>query len=66
MPDRCRAGRSLEHSRLQRMLGHQFAAMTLDVFASPFEDDLDALSDRLDAAISQALADSRGLACPHG
>ena len=38
------------------MLGHQSAAMTLDVYASLFEDDLDALSDRLDAAISQAPA----------
>jgi hypothetical protein len=30
--------------------------MTLDVYASLFEDDLDALTDRLDAAISAAPA----------
>jgi hypothetical protein len=38
--------------------------MTLDVYASLFEDDLDALSDRLDAAISQAPADSTRTGMP--
>jgi hypothetical protein len=40
------------------MLGHKDAAMTLNVYASLFEDDLDAVSDRLDAAISAAAAAS--------
>ncbi len=35
---------------VQRMLGHASAAMTLDVYAGLFEDDLDAVADRLDAA----------------
>jgi integrase len=39
---------------VQRMLGHQSAAMTLDVYSGLFEDDLDAVVDRLD----EALADS--------
>jgi hypothetical protein len=33
---------------VQRMLGHRSAAMTLDVYASLFEDDLDTVSDRLE------------------
>jgi hypothetical protein len=49
------SGAAVKH--VQRMLGHQSAAMTLDVYASLFEDDLDALSDRLDAAISEAAAE---------
>ena len=32
------------------MLGHASAAMTLDVYAGLFNDDLDAVADRLDAA----------------
>jgi hypothetical protein len=40
------------------MLGHQSAAMTLDIYAGLFEDDLDALSDRLYAAISRVPAAS--------
>jgi hypothetical protein len=36
------------------MLGHQDAAMTLNVYASLFEDDLDAVPERLDAAIARA------------
>jgi integrase len=35
---------------VQRMLGHASAAMTLDVYAGLFGDDLDAVADRLDAA----------------
>jgi hypothetical protein len=34
--------------------GHQDAAMTLNVYASLFEDDLDLVSERLDAVISGA------------
>jgi integrase len=33
---------------VQRMLGHASAAMTLDTYADLFEDDLDAVSDRMD------------------
>ena len=33
---------------VQRMLGHASAAMTLDVYADLFDDDLDAVADRLD------------------
>ena len=33
---------------VQRMLGHSSAAMTLDVYADLFEDDLDAVADALD------------------
>ena len=35
---------------VQRMLGHASAAMTLDVYADLFDDDLDALAQRLDDA----------------
>jgi hypothetical protein len=44
--------------QVQRMLGHKDAAMTLNVYASLFEDDLDDVSDRLDAALVQAAAAS--------
>jgi len=37
---------------IQRMLGHASAAMTLDVYADLFDDDLEALAERLDHAIS--------------
>lgn len=33
---------------VQRMLGHASAAMTLDTYGSLFEEDLEALADRLD------------------
>ncbi len=35
---------------VQRMLGHASAALTLDVYSGLFEDDLDAVAERLDAA----------------
>ena len=38
------------------MLGHKDAAMTLNVYASLFEDDLDDVSNRLDAALLEAAA----------
>jgi integrase len=38
---------------VQRMLGHASAAMTLDVYADLFEDDLDQVADRLDLAARQ-------------
>jgi hypothetical protein len=43
---------------VQRMLGHASAAMTLDVYSGLFDDDLDGLADRMDAASSRARADS--------
>ena len=43
---------------VQRMLGHASAAMTLDVYADLFEDDLDEVADRLDRAAARAGADS--------
>lgn len=39
---------------VQRMLGHKSAAMTLDVYADLFEDDLDQVADALDAAKREA------------
>jgi len=39
---------------VQRMLGHASAAMTLDTYADLFDDDLDAVADRLDAAARAA------------
>jgi integrase len=50
------SGASVKH--VQRMLGHKDAVMTLNVYASLFEDDLDDVSDRLDAALVQAAAAS--------
>jgi integrase len=38
----------------QQMLGHAKASMTLDVYADLFEDDLDGVAVRLDAAIKSA------------
>jgi hypothetical protein len=43
--------------KAKRMLGHASAAMTLDVYAGLFNDDLDAVADRLDAAAAVARAD---------
>ena len=46
---------------VQRMLGHASAALTLDRYADLFDDDLDAVADRLDAVARTArglLADS--------
>ena len=44
---------------VQRMHGHKSAAMTLDVYANLFSDDLDRLADRLDAAGSDSRTASR-------
>lgn len=41
---------------VQRMLGHAKASMTLDIYADLFDEDLDGVADRLDAAI-QATAE---------
>jgi integrase len=43
---------------VQRMLGHAKASMTLDVYADLFDDDLDDVADRLNAAIRSASAGS--------
>jgi hypothetical protein len=43
---------------VQRMLGHASAAMTLDVYADLFEDDLDRVADRLDRVATRMGADS--------
>jgi integrase len=42
---------------VQGMLGHRNASMTLDVYADLFPDDLDEVSEALDAARTKALAD---------
>ena len=39
---------------VQRMLGHASAAMTLDIYADLFDDDLNAVSDRLDEAYARS------------
>ena len=39
---------------VQRMLGHSSAAMTLDVYADLFDDDLDAVSAALDQAVTNS------------
>lgn len=41
---------------VQRMLGHASAAMTLDVYADLFDDDLDGVADALDAAVLRSVA----------
>jgi hypothetical protein len=38
---------------VQQMLGHASAAMTLDVYAGLFADDLHAVADRLDCAFAK-------------
>jgi integrase len=43
---------------VQRLLGHASAAMTLDVYSGLFDDDLDAVADRLDEAAVRARAGS--------
>jgi hypothetical protein len=42
---------------VQQMLGHASAAMTPDVYAGLFADDLDAVADRLDGAFAKLNAD---------
>ncbi|MDQ1531443.1 MAG: hypothetical protein QOE37_1548 [Microbacteriaceae bacterium] len=39
---------------VQRMLGHASAAMTLDVYADLFDDDLDSVADRLDEGLTRS------------
>lgn len=42
---------------IQRMLGHKSAAMTLDVYADLFDDDLTALADKLDEIVGKVWAE---------
>ena len=42
---------------VQQMLGHASAAMTLDVYAGLFADDLDGVADQLDRAVTKSKAD---------
>jgi hypothetical protein len=42
------------------MLGHASAAMTLDVYADLFEDDLDVVSERLDSTRARGCEDLWG------
>jgi integrase len=49
---------------VQRMLGHAKASMTLDVYADLFDEDLDGVADRLDAAIRSAADDLRTIRTP--
>jgi len=42
---------------VQRMLGHKSAAVTLDIYADLFDDDLDAVADRMEEASTKFLAD---------
>jgi hypothetical protein len=49
---------------VQRLLEHASAAMTLDVTSGLFEDDLDALADRLEKHSALALADQVRTATP--
>ncbi len=48
---------------VQRMLGHASAAMTLDVYSGLFDDDLDGVAERLDAA---SRVPGVPLVCPEG
>ena len=50
---------------VQRTLGHASAAMTLDVYSGLFDDDLDAVADRLDIASQSAGESSRGLSADY-
>ena len=40
---------------VQRMLGHASAAMTLDVYADLFDDDLDGVANALDAQAAKSV-----------
>ena len=41
------------------MLGHASAAMTLDRYADLFNDDLDSVAEKLDAALSDFIVEGR-------
>jgi hypothetical protein len=48
---------------VQQMLGHASAAMTLDVYAGLFADDLDRVADQLDRAFTRLNADNTRACC---
>ena len=43
---------------VQKMLGHKSAAMTLDVYADLFDDDLNAVAAKLDSVVGKLWADT--------
>ena len=47
---------------VQRQLGHKSAAMTLDVYADLFDDDLDAVGEAMNGLLIRAIGEGRGLA----
>ena len=47
---------------VQRQLGHASAAMTLDVYADLFDDDLDAVGEAMNGLLVRAIGEGRGLA----
>lgn len=47
---------------VQRQLGHKSAAMTLDVYADLFDDDLDAVGEAMDGLLIRAIGEGRDLA----
>jgi integrase len=49
---------------VQRMLGHAKASMTLDTYCDLFDEDLDDVADRLDAAIQSAADALRTIRTP--
>ena len=51
------SGASVKH--IQRMLGHKDASMTLNVYASLFEDDLDLVGQRIDGLLAPLAASVR-------
>jgi integrase len=51
---------------VQKMLGHAAAAMTLDVYADLFDDDLEAVAAALDAARSREIVGKMWARGGHG
>lgn len=47
---------------VQRQLGHKSAAMTLDVYADLFDDDLDAVGEAMNSLLVKAIGEGRSLA----
>ena len=47
---------------VQRQLGHKSAAMTLDVYADLFDDDLDAVGEAMNGLLIRAIGEGRDLA----
>ena len=47
---------------MQRQFGHKSAAMTLDVYADLFDDDLDAVGEAMNGLLIRAIGEGRDLA----